>query len=348
MFVLIRLIKKLLLLSTLHIFLLLILSFTVSYPAFAEQLKPMEQPKPTEPSKPVEQIKPVEKKVNAEPGKEEFKRFEMEYELNPYYTWLDFIVSLTKDPIPHVGEKSESEIYSTLLSRSAVLPQSVVFEASINPLPYFSTYIRSHAQDFYQNAEIIGSFNWIKALTAGFEEPYAFSIFAGNVVNFDILGSKESKGLGYSGYLVSYGNYHIKDNELIEDDWWEFEWKIKGDRKSSVKKLNWSFRIGAKEHGNPNVTDVLYISFRRSRVDYKPSESFLINNSGIEYTYSMDRRTFRPIQHYFTVDKKWPVEGWRIAPSLAIGFVWDSSHKYSGPLEGNDNFQVIIRPNIEF
>jgi hypothetical protein len=326
---LIRLIKKALLSSAL--LLLLFLPVIVSFPVFAEQSKP------------------AETQVKAEPEAKEFKRFEMEYELNAYYTWLDFIVCLTKDPIPHVGEKSESEIYSMLLSRSAVLPQFLVIESSINPLPYFSTHIRSHASDFYQNAEIIGSFNWIKALTAGFEEPYAFSIFAGNVVNFDIPGSKDTKGLGYSGYLVSYGNYHIKDNQLIQDDWWEFEWKIKGDRKSSIKKLNWSFRVGAKEHGNPNVTDVLYISFRRSRVDYKPSDSFLLNNSGFEYTYSMDRRTLSSIQHYLTVDKKWPIEGWRIAPALAIGFVWDSSRKYTGELAtGKDNFQVIIRPNIEF
>jgi hypothetical protein len=293
--------------------------------------------------------KPEEPKNAGEPAAKEFKFFEIEYELNAYYTWLDLIIPLTKKTIPHIGEKSESEIYATLLSQSAVLPQFLVIESSINPLPYFGTYIRSHAQDFYRHAEIFDNFNWIKALTAGFDEPYAFSLLAGNVVNFDIPGSKDVKGLGYSGYLVSYGNFHIKDNRLVQDDWWEFEWKIKGDRKSPVKKLNWSFRIGAKEHGNKNVTDVLYVSFRRSRVDYKPEGYSLLNNTGFEYTYYMDRRTFSSVEHYFTVDKKWPLESWRIALSLGVGFVWDSSRKYSGSLAtGRDNFQFLIRPNIEF
>ena len=280
---------------------------------------------------------------------QEFKRFEVVFEPDAYYTDLDLIVALTKEPIPHLGEKNESEIYAALLTQAAVLPRYLVFEASVNPLPYFGTYIRSHAPHFYDDAQWSGSFNWIKVLTTGFDEPYAFSILAGNVVNFDVSGNKDIKGLGYSGYLVSYGNFHIKDNKLITDDWWEFEWKIKGDRKSPVKKLNWSFRIGDKEHGNPNITDTLYVSFRRSRIDYKSEGFSLLKNSGFEYTYYMDRRSFSAIEHLLTVDKKWPVDRWKIALSLALGFEWDSSRKYTGPLAtGRDNFQFIVRPNIEF
>jgi hypothetical protein len=296
-----------------------------------------------------DQPQPVEKQTATEPQQKEFKWFEIEYELDAYYTWMDLIVALTNKPVPRIGEKSELEIYTTLLSRSAVLPQFLVLETSINPLPYFGTYVKSHWKRFYQDAQLWDNFNWIKALTAGFDEPFAFSILAGNVVNFDIPGSKDTKGLGYSGYLVSHGIFHIQNNRLIQDDWWEFEWKIKGDRKSPIKKLNWSFRIGAKEHGNKNIADVLYVSVRRSRVDYKPEGSFLLNNSGFEYTYFMDRRTFSAVQHYFTVDKKWPLERWKIALALGLGFVWESSKKYTGTLStGRDNFQFIIRPNIEF
>ncbi len=290
-----------------------------------------------------------ESKPATDPPQTEFKRFQLVFEPDAYYTDLDFIIALTQKPIPDLGEKTEAEIYGALFSRAAVLPQFIVLEASVNPLPYFGTYIRSHWKRFYQDAQVSDNFNWIKTITAGFEEPYAFSVLFGNVANFAVPGLQDTKGLGYSGYLISYGNFHIKDNRLIQDDWWEIEWKIKGDRKSPVKKLNWSFRIGAKEHGNPNITDVLYLSFRRSRVDYKSEGSFLLNNSGIEYTYSMDRRTFSAIQHYLTVDKKWPFESWRIALALAVGFVWDSSKKYTGSLAtGKDNFQFIIRPNIEF
>ncbi len=280
---------------------------------------------------------------------EEFKRFDIVFEPDAYYSDLDFINALTRKPIPHVGEKSEVEIYQTPLSRAAVLPRYLVVEGSVNPLPYLGVYLKRNESDFYDNARVSGSFNWVKAVTAGFEEPYAVSLFAGNVVGFDVPESKDSKGNGYSGYLFSAGNYHIKDNVLINDRWQEYEWKMKGDRKSPVKKLSWSFRVGAKLHDNPDITDIVYLSLRRSRLDYKPVGSSLFYNSGFEYTYDMDRRSARPIRHYFTVDKKWPIENRQMAYALAIGFVWESAHKYSGALAtGGDNFQFIFRPNIAF
>lgn len=282
---------------------------------------------------------------------EEFKRFKFVFEPDAYYSDIDLIIALTRTPLPHLGEKSESEIYTTLFSRAALLPQFLVLEASVNPMPYFGTYIKEHNRDFYEHAQVSGSFNWVKAVTAGFEEPYAFSCLAGNVATFDIPGTKDAKGLGYSGYLFSAGNYHIKDNELVRDEWREYEWKMKGDMKTPVKKLSWSFRFGAKIHGNPYITDIFYVSVRRSRLDYKPMGSSLFYNSGFEYTYDMDRRTFRPIRHYFYVEKKWPIEGKQMALSLALGFVWESAKKYSGPLAAGrtkDDFQFILRPNLEF
>jgi hypothetical protein len=117
----------------------------------------------------------------------------------------------------------------------------------------------------------------------------------------------------------------------------------------SGKKLSWSFRIGAKLHDNPDITDIVYLSFRRSSLDYKPESSSLFNNSGFEYTYDMDRRNLKPIRHYFYVDKKWPFENKQMAFSLAAGSVWESAHKYTGELASRgSNFQFILRPNVEF
>jgi hypothetical protein len=281
---------------------------------------------------------------------EEFHRFSVVLEPDAYYSDVDLIIALTDAPIPHLGEKAEFDIYRTLMSR-ALMPRFLVLEASVNPMPYLGTYIKDHNIEFYNDAKISGNFNWVKALTAGFEEPYASSVFAGNVVDFDVPNNKDIKGKGYTGYLFSAGNYHIKDNELIHDKWMEFEWKVKGDRKSPVIKLSWSFRVGAKVHGNPNITDIIYLSFRRSRVDYKSEASSQLNNMGFEYTYDMDRRTLSAIRHYFTLDKKWPVENRQIAFSLAAGFVWESKRKYTGELAAGrekDDFQFILRPNIEF
>ena len=281
---------------------------------------------------------------------EEVKYFDIEFEPDAYYTSLALFFALTDTHIPRLGEKTKREIYTELLSR-ALSPRFLYLEASINPMPYLGTYIKEEHENFYNDAQISGSFNWAKALTAGFEEPWAGSVFLGTVVDFDIPGSKDTRGLGWAGFLYSTGNYHIKNNEMIKDTWREYEWKIKGDRKSPVKKLNWSYRIGAKLHDNQYITDIVYLRIRRSRLDYKPAGSSIFHNSGFEYSIDLDRRTLDHIRHYFYVDRKWPFENKKMAFSIALGFVWESAHKYTGPLaagRNKDDFQIILRPNIEF
>ncbi len=276
--------------------------------------------------------------------------YDLEVETDAYYSNVALFLALTSKPIPQLGEKKESEIYRALLS-GALIPRFMVLEASVNPLPYAGVYVRKNHPRFYDNAEVSGSFNWVKAVTAGFEEPYAVSLFFGNVVDFDIPDRPEVKGKGYTGFLVNAGNRHIKDNSLIGDDWREFEWKVKGDRRSPERKLSWSFRIGLKLHEHPEITDILFLSLRRSRLDYQQSRSSFLNNSGFEYTFDMDRRSLSAIRHYFFIEKKWPLKSRKMAPALAVGFVWESAKKYTGALGANrqdDEFQFIIRPNIEF
>mgnify|MGYP001603777307 CR=1 FL=1 len=286
----------------------------------------------------------------AQPDQSDSRRFELTFEPDAYYTNAGITLSLTSAPVPHVGEKTEREIYATLLTR-AYAPRFLLLEASVNPLPYLGTSIHEYNPEIYDDAELTGNFNWIKAVTAGFEEPYAVSAFLGNVVNFDIPGNKDFQGKGYSGLLYSVGTYHIKDNILIRDDWKEIEWKVKGDRKTPDRKLSWSFRIGAKSHENPFITDILYLSFRRSRLDFQQDRASLFNNSGIEYTYDLDRKTRNAIRHYFTVDKKWPFANGKTAFTLVLGFIWESNKKYTGQLSAGretSDLQFILRPNIEF
>ncbi len=137
---------------------------------------------------------------------------------------------------------------------------------------------------------------------------------------------------------------------MIKDDWWEMEWEVKGDRKTSDRKISRSFRVGVKLHGTPDITDVYYLSFRRSRLDYHAKEDSIFDNSGFEYTVDFERGSFTPIRHYFYVDKKWPLRDWKMAFVLATGFVRESAKKYTGALADGtgSQTQIILRPNIEF
>jgi hypothetical protein len=266
-------------------------------------------------------------------------------ELGAYYTSAGVYVPLTRDPIPNVGEQGELELYWALLPRSFP-PRFLVLEASVNPMPCLGLLVRKQAPHLYDDSAIQPGVNLVRAVTAGFEEPWAVSLFLGNVVDFDVPGRKDTDGKGYFGGLVSAGHGHIKDNLLIEDDWAELEAKLKGDRRSPVKKLSWSFRVGTKLHRNPDVVNAVYFGVRRSRVDHEGGD-FLVANSGIEWRLDLgyDGAVQKQI---LLVDKKWPLRA--AAFSLAAGLLWDRGTQYRGALATPPPraLQFLLRPNVDF
>jgi len=274
-----------------------------------------------------------------------------ELQLDPYYSAIGVYNSLTGKPIPHLKGKSETEIYKRLLSKF-YMPRTLILEASINPLPYGGALIRKHYNSFYNDSQVSESLNLVKAVTVGFEEPWAFSIFLGNVVSFDSIKSDFlGKRKGYSGLLLDLGNKHIKDNILIDDNWVQMELKLKGEQILKDRSLTWSFRVGTKFNEHRDIVDSFFVGFRRSRTDFKESRNFWMNNSGFTYASYFSQDTLKPIKHIFIVDKKFPFKKSRKAFCLGLGFVWESNNKYSGNLTTQDtstNFQFLIRPNLEF
>jgi hypothetical protein len=213
-------------------------------------------------------------------------------------------------------------------------------------MPCLGLLARDREPGLYGRAQLDRNTNLLRAVTAGFEEPWAGSLFVGNVVNFDVEGRKDIQGKGYSGILLSAGNWHIKDNVAIDDPWLEAELKLKGDRRSPVKKLSWSFRTGVKLHSNPDVVNEAYLAIRRSRVDYEEAPWY-VANSGVEYKLDLGVDG-TPLRHYFLVDKKWPFRSYDA--SIALGVLWDRGRSYRGALavDSPERVQVLIRPNIEF
>lgn len=266
-------------------------------------------------------------------------------EVGAYYTSAGVYVPLRRGAIPHVGERGEWDIYLALLPRS-FLPQFVVLEASVNPMPCLGLLVRDRTASFYRHAQLDPDVNLVRSVTAGFEEPWAASLFVGNVADFDVPGRPEFQGKGYFGTVFSVGNWHIKDNVLVDDRWLEVEAKLKGDRRSPVKKLSWSFRVGVKLHENPDVVDAAYLGIRRGRVDYLGGPK-LLANAGMEYRMdvSLDGRF---LKHLLLVDKKWPT-GRRLALSLAVGLLWDSGRAYRGALaaDARERWQLLVRPGFE-
>ena len=327
---------------------------------------PPQEGAPATPAAPAAAPRPPERAVKtadadgAHGAAEEQRHVELDYELNPYYSSASVFLSLSDEPIRHMGEMDELEMYLALLPRAfdprQFIPRFVVLEASVNPLPCLGLLVRDRWPGFYEDAQVHPRLNWVKAVTAGFEEPFALSILGGNFVNFDVAGRDDVKGKGYGGILVSYGTHHIKDNQLYRDDWIEIESKVKGDRKSPLKKLSWSFRVGAKFHGNPNVADIAYVGLRRGRLDYVAHPDLVFSNWGFEYRFDVvvDRIAadgLHQARHVLLVDKKFLLPKVKLALTLKGGFIYTLADAYRGALSRagrQEDFQFVLRPNLEF
>ncbi len=278
-------------------------------------------------------------------------KFETVWEWSPYYSSVDLHIPLTDEPIPDGGSMAEAEVYRQLFLRS-LRPGVLLLEASVYPMPLLGVWLRGHEPGFYDNATVGHSkLNFVQTVTAGFQEPWAVSAFVGSQMKFSREGEKE-KGTnrGYMGYLVSAGKKHIKENFLIDDDWIEAEWKLKGDREFKEDRLSWSFRVGGKFNRNPDIADTVYVGISRSNLDFRsPFLSFLYNSTVNLFTeFSMHRESL--LRQEVIFGKKYPSESLGVAWELDFGVIYERASKYSGPLAplATTSYTLVIRPNIVF
>ena len=273
---------------------------------------------------------------------------QFEYEFDPYYSNISWYVNFDNEQIPTIEDDKEENIYKKLI-RNAALPQYMLIEFSVNPLPVLGTYIKKNHETFYNDTEI-ENLNLIQALTAGFEEPYALSLFFGSVVQYTKDDEeKKSKNKGYMGYLLSHGDQHIFNNELINDKWYELEWKIKGDLDFENKSLSWSLRVGGKVHEHREIQDVLYFAVRRNHFNNIKGNWSWINNSELEYSIELHDKSSEIVQQQILITKKWGLsKNNKQALNFGIGLI-QQKNKYTGTLAlEEEEFRLIIRSNFQF
>lgn len=284
-------------------------------------------------------------------AEEEAAHAEFVYEIDPYYTDAGYNIPLTDKPIPTIESSSEAVIYRELI-KDSVIPRYMTLEASVYPMPILGTYLKSHHRGFYDSGSIDGgSFNIIESLTAGFQEPWAVSMFFGNVAKLKHPGDKRiGNNYGYTGYLLSAGSKHIKNNIPVSDDWVELEWKIKGQLDYTDMKLSWSFRGGAKIHRNSEINDVYYVSLARNNTELHSPGFDWLDNSTVEFRMHFLQRTGKLVRTEFIVGKKMPLHDKGFTPTLSTGFIWASPAEYSGSLQNGESntMTFVIRPSIEF
>ena len=285
-------------------------------------------------------------------GQEAPKRPEVEIvqEWDAYYSSIGLYVPLTEDPYPDGGRLSETEVYRQLFERS-YRPNVLLLEASVYPMPILGVWARSHQAGLYDSASLGRDLNLIQTVTAGFQEPWAVSAFFGSQMKFTRPGEEErGTNRAHMGYLVSAGTKHIKDNVLIDDDWLELEWKMKGERNFRDDRLSWSFRMGGRLNRNPGVADTFYVGVRRSNLDFKSPFLTFLDNSRIDLLteFATDRPML--LRQELIFGKKYPMEGRRMAWEIDFGIIYERASKYTGDLAplGRSAYTLVIRPNLAF
>lgn len=274
----------------------------------------------------------------------------VEFEFDPYYTNAGYFISLTEEEIPKITDAKEGYLYQHMLHSILSKPRFFLIEASVNPLPIVGVHLKRHHTDFYNKSQVNDDLNIIQALTEGFEEPYALSLFLGSVVQFIRPGESEDiSNKGYTGYLLSVGDKHIVRNIQVDDNWYEFEAKIKGDQEFKNKSLSWSLRTGIKIHSNENIADVIHFGLRRNHLDTALTKPSFIDNSDIEYKIKFDKDTFKLVEQELFINKKWHIGfSEKSVFSFGVGFILENG-KYSGALSTNaSDFRLIFRPNLNF
>ncbi len=280
-------------------------------------------------------------------------------EVDAYYSNLEYIIAITDKPVPKRYLKEEGNVYWTML-RNFYLPRYILFEVSANPLPIAGVYIKEYGNEFYRNTAVFKNLNIVKSVTEGFPEPGAASIFLGNVMNFVVDENEKAKvvGKGYSGFLLSYGPWHIVDNIMVRDNWFEMEIKLKGSDFRHMHDISWSYGVGIKIHDNSEIKNTVYLNVKRVRIDYKAEDinfvwKFLARNSSQELRLDFDMNKFykgRLFRYMFLFGKQFPIKGDKVALSLSFGVSQTIISGYSGDLERriSDTWTLIIRPSLYF
>jgi len=275
---------------------------------------------------------------------------EYDYELDLYYSNVSAFIDLDRDAnITDGSHKSEYELYSTLLKKTFE-PNIFLLEASIHPMSIAGLYFRHNHEDLYEKATI-QDFNIVKALTAGYEEPYSFSFFLGRMLVFKKKdGSHIGKNRAYIGYLVTIGDLSIKENLKHKDKWVNMEFKLKGTKDQEDRYLDWSFRVGAKIHDNKDFANTLYFGARRSSIDYKKPIASFRYNSAFSTMIGFTTDTLELTQFELLLEKKFPTGYGKLTFGLGLGYLYYSGAKYRGALkeEGIDNHQILLRPNLKW
>lgn len=257
----------------------------------------------------------------------------------------------------------ERQIYISLGQR-LIFPSYLLFQITGYPLSALSSYLETDRFETYNRFNVNSDLNILRSIGVGFEEPYAFSLFLGNVLFLAYKDSAENRlkqsGSALAGFLISSGKHQIYNNIYLHDNWFQIELMLIGNlNEPKRRKFSWNFRLGAKFHKNELLRDVFTLTTERSHTDWRSTGWSLLKNSIFKYQAHIPIPTSDDstpaASHLITYGKKFPIHLFKRKMFFVLGFGlrWEWVRFYDhnqDQFDPDPKSQLIwlIQPNIEF
>ncbi len=189
-----------------------------------------------------------------------------ELALDVYEPYVSFSTDLRKRYTVKEVENDELELYK-LMVKNAFVPGYFSTEFSVYPVLVTSAYIRADHPNTYESMSFAGGeLNVFESLSAEFTDPFAFSFFLGEIMDFrkQIFGKAPESGFGLMGYVLTIGPYSSFNNLIHKDYWFEIKWKIKGLKTFDKKERTWNLVMGYTFHENDEFLNTFNFEIYRS------------------------------------------------------------------------------------
>lgn len=293
--------------------------------------------------------------LSASEGDQDLQAAGAFHRLDLYYISIGYTWALREDSSVQILDGDEWDVYQKLIKQS-LLPSYFSLEASVYPMPILGVVIKKEWPDTYKDAQFTDDFNLVESVTSGFDEPYSVSLLFNNVSAYkpENADAGSAPNVGFMGYLLSVGDQHIIQNELVQDLWYELEWKVKGSFENGPESFNWGLQVGVKNHQNSHITDTLYCAVDRHKILKGGRFWSFAENTGYSASYSLSRSGLEPVEANVFITKYFPVSvsDSDLTPAIAIGLIYQSERKYSNAYQNEygdvNKYILAIRPTLSF
>ncbi len=179
-------------------------------------------------------------------------------------------------------KRQESDLYLLML-KNAFVPGYISAQIVFYPVLLLTSDLKERHQRLFEEFSFNfnqQNINALEVISSEFTDPIAYSLFLGEIMTFrkQIHNQPPQSGYGLMGYVLTYGPWSSFNNKIIEDNWLEIKWKIRGLKKYEGILRTWNLTAGYHIHQNPLFLDAIVLEVARSNKSQEKKIDLITNN----------------------------------------------------------------------